>query len=80
MTAVKTGYIDILGKTTKDDVSVDLRVDGGFMHKFSVPWGISKEQAIDLQLKLGYHPAGYGFYSFKTSCKETTWKCGSSCD
>jgi hypothetical protein len=37
---------------------------------------LTEEEAIEAQIKSGYHPAGYGFYSFKGD----TWSCATSCD
>ena len=45
---------------------------------------ITEEMALVEQQKLGYHPAGYGFYSFK--CRQegdkyiANWECAASCD
>ena len=45
---------------------------------------ITEEQALKEQQKLGYHPAGYGFYRFKCELQENkfvaTWECQASCD
>lgn len=43
---------------------------------------LNKEIAMDVQLNLGYHPAGYGFSSFTyDEYKDiSTWSCASSCD
>jgi len=49
-------------------------------HRFSVDKEISEKEAIELQMKLGYHPAGYGFYSFNVVDGKTYWKCSHSCD
>jgi hypothetical protein len=37
---------------------------------------LTEEEAIEAQIKFGYHPAGYGFYSFKGD----TWSCADNCD
>ena len=69
-----------MGKFTKTDVKMSYKHGGGRMHLFSVPGPISKEEACELQMQLGYHPAGYGFYAFDSTITMTTWKCGDSCD
>jgi hypothetical protein len=62
--------------TTKD---VLMTRQHNFIH-FSTPYGITREQASELQGQLGYHPGGYGLYSFRTTPELTTWECASSCD
>jgi hypothetical protein len=52
----------------------------GRMFIFSTPGRINEDQATEIQMQLGYHPCGYGFYSFNPSDDKTTWKCGDSCD
>lgn len=54
--------------------------NGSSMHKFTVDQSITEDQACEIQMKMGYHPAGYGFYAFESNVKETSWKCGDSCD
>lgn len=46
---------------------------------------ITKEMCEDAQVKLGFHPMGYGFYHFFTSGDAETgytanWSCAGSCD
>jgi len=67
-------------KITTNDVTVSKRHNGGRLHKFSVPFGIPYDTAWKLQRELGYHPLGYGFYSFDATLTKTTWCCGDSCD
>ncbi len=67
-------------KTITDDVTISKRHNNGRMHKFSVPYGITRARAIELQTELGYHPAGYGFYNFDATMSMTTWCCADSCD
>jgi hypothetical protein len=74
------GKIDLNNTTTIKDVVLETRVKGMRMHRFTVPWMISEDQARELQADLSYHPAGYGFYRFESSPKETVWYCGDSCD
>jgi hypothetical protein len=69
-----------MAKFTKDDVQISWNHGGGRMHLFSVSGSISKEEACELQMQLGYHPAGYGFYAFDPTITLTTWKCSDSCD
>jgi len=77
MDAIIIGKIDLDKSTTIKDVKVERK---GRLIYFSVPHQISSSQALDLQADLGYIAAGYGFYGFKDSVKETTWFCGDSCD
>lgn len=65
---------------TIKDVTVIERYNGGRFHFFSVPFAISSDQARKLQGRLGYHPAGYGFYGFDATISQTVWKCQDSCD
>ena len=48
---------------------------------------ITEGEAMNLQEDYGYHPAGYGFYSFRVVTLDpnevegvTTWECQRSCD
>ncbi len=45
---------------------------------------LTKEEASKKQEAMGYHPAGYGFYSFAGAKKGDTyvytWECANSCD
>lgn len=52
----------------------------GRMFKFFTPFELTQAEALKVQLELGYHPSGYGFYSFMSSKIATTWMCGDSCD
>jgi hypothetical protein len=43
------------------------------------------DDAIQVQILLGYHPAGYDFMNFRSTPQEdgkhlNTWKCSASCD
>jgi len=49
-------------------------------HTFSIDKEITESEAIEMQIQAGYHPAGYGFYKFKSENGISTWMCGSSCD
>lgn len=62
------------------DLSTVTMIREGRMFKFSIDKKISREEALELQLKMNYHPAGYGFYAFTQCDCKTTWKCGDSCD
>lgn len=49
------------------------------------PEPISEYQAQTMQMFKGYHPAGYGFDSFKVKQQAdgsylAEWRCGASCD
>lgn len=46
---------------------------------------ITEEQASSAQMKAGYHPAGYDFFSFRCIEKPdgtylASWQCSASCD
>lgn len=41
---------------------------------------ITQDEASIIQLKLGYHPCGYGIYGFATKPDHSTWTRGNSCD
>lgn len=56
------------------------RESGSSMYRFSVPMVITEKEAMEVQMSLGYHPAGYGFYGFKATETESTWMCSHSCD
>lgn len=70
---------DFCNATIKD-VTVIFRHGGGHMHFFVVPYLIDEDTALMLQMEMGYHPSGYGFYAFDPTISQTTWKCRDSCD
>lgn len=74
------GKINLDNTTTLDEVTIQKNFKGERMHRFSVPKCIRIDHALTLQQELGYHPAGYGFYSFNSSPTETSWKCADCCD
>ena len=41
---------------------------------------ITEDGAIRLQEKAGYHPAGYGFYSFACINGIARWECHNCCN
>ena len=42
---------------------------------------ITRDEALIIQGKMNYHPAGYGLYDFKVDNDNgTSWKCSNSCD
>ena len=46
---------------------------------------ISEDAASEIQMQKGFHPAGYGFYGFRSQKLEsgiyfTSWHCGGHCD
>ena len=49
-------------------------------HLFTVNQKISEDDAIRLQIDLGYHPAGYGMYNFSATEHSTSWECYYNCD
>jgi hypothetical protein len=54
---------------------------GGWIH-FTAPASFPEEWAKSYQQRLGYHPAGYGFFGYKTDAEKrtTTWRCASNSD
>ena len=48
--------------------------------EFSIAREVTREEALELQMSLAYHPAGYSFYDYKVEDGKTTWKCFRSCD
>lgn len=49
-------------------------------YKWTYDGILSSEEAAQKQLEAGYHPSGYGFYSFKVKDGKTNWECSNSCD
>jgi len=49
-------------------------------NRFFYPGIITQDEAMKMQEDAGYHPAGYGFYSFASKNDKTTWECSNSCD
>ena len=47
---------------------------------FKYVGSITEDDAIKLQEEAGYHPAGYGFYGFKSKNGIATWNCSNSCN
>ena len=41
---------------------------------------LTNEEASKMQEENGYHPGGYGFYSYKVEDGMTTWECSDNCD
>ena len=41
---------------------------------------ITEDDAMKLQERTGYHPAGYGFYGFAYINNVARWNCSNSCD
>lgn len=41
---------------------------------------ITEDGAMRLQEKAGYHPAGYGFYSYVFVSGIARWVCSNTCD
>lgn len=70
-------YFGTSANPNKNDVT---KVRDGRDFKFSIPYKVTKEQALKLQEEVGYHPAGYGFYKFSASDDKSTWVCMTSCD
>ncbi len=63
-----------------DDLTIVRHHRGEKNILFSVPREVSEEEAIELQIKAGYHPAGYSFNSFSVLNGTSTWKCWDCCD
>lgn len=49
-------------------------------HGFKVDKVITSQEAGIIQERMGYHPAGYSFHSFRSFKQCSTWKCWTSCD
>ena len=66
----------------KKNVSIH-RTDGrdryGSIH-FTLEHELKEIEALKLQEELGWHPSGYGFYSFEVNKGLTTWNCSATCD
>jgi hypothetical protein len=71
------GFIDLDNRTKPSDVKRE-RQDRRF--RFTVPYQISKEQAISLQEEMGYAGCAYGFFGFENSPNMTVWYCSDSSD
>jgi len=41
---------------------------------------ITEDEAMEFQLEAGFHPHGYGFYSFTCKNGISKWNCLNSCD
>jgi hypothetical protein len=67
-------------EVTVDDVTLNKYDKNSESHLFSVPFKITQEDAERLQIELGYHPAGYGFYQFIAGPNGSSWSCSTSCD
>jgi hypothetical protein len=61
--------------------------NGRIIFEDTIPVPVSESQAMEYQLRKGYHPNGYGFYGFK--CQplldkigfyRVFWWCGDSSD
>lgn len=78
----RTNDDDLFGHSEDDisinDVTMTKRVHG--WHQFSVNAEISRDKAVELQMALGYHPAGYSFSNHEVKDGKTTWRCFDSCD
>lgn len=60
-------------------VTVTRQLKGGD-NWFHTDTELTQDEAGTVQQQLGYHPAGYHFYDFKTDVNGTSWKCYNSCD
>lgn len=50
-------------------------------YEWSYPSLISEDEAMRIQAKNGYHPAGYGFFGFQhNEDGSTSWKCWDNCE
>jgi len=74
------GKIDLDNQTTKEDIIIAREYYRGGNIRFTAPCWISRELAMQLQMELSYHPAGYGFYGYKATPTGTTWYCWNCCD
>ncbi len=51
----------------------------GWVH-FKYAEEITEDQAMKMQMDSGFHPSGYGFYSYKAKDGVTSWSCSNCCD
>lgn len=49
-------------------------------HQWTYDGVLTEAEAAQKQQDAGYHPCGYGFYSFRVNDGKTTWECSQSCD
>lgn len=47
---------------------------------FTVLESVTEAEAMIIQSKLGFAPAGYNFYDYKLNENGASWKCWLSCD
>lgn len=76
---IKDEYLYLLGSDhiTINDITVS---SNGNQIEFCANGVISPIYARNLQINLGYDPAGYGFYDFAILNSKTYWFCRRSCD
>ena len=76
---IKDEYLYLLSRdhVTINDVTTS---SNGNQIEFCANGVISSIYARNLQIDLGYDPAGYGFYDFAILNSKTHWFCRRSCD
>ena len=47
---------------------------------FKYVGNMTEDGAMKLQMRAGYHPAGYGFYEFTCINGIARWNCDNNCD
>ena len=47
---------------------------------FKYVGNMTEDGAMKLQIRAGYHPAGYGFYEFACINGIARWNCSNNCD
>ena len=47
---------------------------------FSYVGEITEGEAMEFQQRSGFHPHGYGFYSYNCENGKTYWNCSNSCN
>ena len=56
------------------------RVPNSNYVKWTFTGTLTSEEASNKQKEAGYHPSGYGFYSYEVKDGITTWESSTSCD
>ena len=74
--------IDMDEPTKMDYLSVSTDGGNGVSDSmyFTFNGVLTEDEAMELQEEYGYHPSGYGFYSYTVENDVTTWNCQRSCD
>ena len=60
-----------------NDLKIELSVSNMY---YTYDGVLTKDQAFEMQTEFGYHPHGYGFFSYKVEDSKTTWNSFKCCD